>query len=110
FGWRNTGEIIYLENHTTDWTRPAFEPHVLDARHGAIHVPVCDLNKDGRPDFVALISQEHETIVAFLNEGHANFARKRSTRAHTRPTVPAAFKWSISTATATWTSSTPTAT
>ncbi|HZV04844.1 MAG TPA: VCBS repeat-containing protein [Gemmataceae bacterium] len=69
FGWRNTGEVIYLENQTTDWTKPRFVPRVLDDRHGSIHVPVADLNGDGKPDFVALISQEHETIVAFLNEG-----------------------------------------
>ena len=76
FGWRNTGEIVYLENRTTDWTRPQFVPHVVDNRHGTIHVPVCDLNGDGRPDFVALISQEHETIVAFLNEGNGRFRKE----------------------------------
>jgi hypothetical protein len=36
-------------------------------------VPVADLNNDGRPDFVALISQEHETVVAFINEGGFRF-------------------------------------
>jgi hypothetical protein len=76
FGWRNTGEILYLENQTTDWAKPAFVPRVLDERHGTIHVPVCDLNKDGKPDFVALISQEHETIVAFLNEGNGQFRKE----------------------------------
>jgi hypothetical protein len=68
FGWRDTGEILYLENRTADWSRPTFVPHLLDDRPGTIHVPVADLNGDGRPDFVALISQEHETVVAFLNE------------------------------------------
>src|SRR5216684_3242866 len=76
FGWRFTGEIVYLENQTTDWKQPKFTPHVLDDRHGTIHVPVCDLNKDGRPDFVALISQEHETIVAFINEGNGRFRKE----------------------------------
>ncbi len=76
FGWRFTGEIIYLENQTTDWKEPKFARHVLDDRHGTIHVPVCDLNKDGRPDFVALISQEHETIVAFINEGKGGFRKE----------------------------------
>jgi hypothetical protein len=76
FGWRNTGEVIYLENQTTDWSHPVFEPRVLDKRHGAIHVPVGDINGDGRPDFVALISQEHETIVAFLNEGNGKFRKE----------------------------------
>jgi len=39
-------------------------------------VPVVDLNGDGRPDFVALISQEHETIVAFLNDGGGKFHKE----------------------------------
>ncbi len=73
FGWQEVGEIIILENRTTDWNNPVFVPHVTDTRHGAIHVPVTDLNGDGRADFVALISQEHETIVAFLNEGDFRF-------------------------------------
>jgi cytochrome c5 len=76
FGWRDTGEILYLENRTTDWSHPLFVPRVLDARHGAIHVPVGDLNRDGRPDFVALISQEHETVVAFVNEGNGRFRKE----------------------------------
>ncbi len=76
FGWRNTGEILYLENRTKDWSKPAFAPHVVDERHGAIHVPVCDLNGDGKPDFVALLSQEHETIVAFINEGEGRFRKE----------------------------------
>jgi hypothetical protein len=73
FGWKKTGEVTLLRNRTTDWAKPVFEPEVLDSRHGAIHVPVADLNGDGKPDFVALISQEHETVVAFLNEGGGKF-------------------------------------
>lgn len=76
FGWRSTGSITYLENQTTDWKHPVFKPHVVDDHHGTIHVPVCDLNQDGRPDFVALISQEHERIVAFLNEGGGRFRKE----------------------------------
>src|SRR5439155_3141903 len=73
FGWRKTGEVLYLENRTTDWSRPEFVPTPIDDRHGAIHVPVVDLNRDGRPDFVALISQEHETVVAYVNQGDGTF-------------------------------------
>jgi hypothetical protein len=76
FGWHRAGEILLLENQTTDWKTPAFVPRVLDGRHGATHVPVADLNGDGRPDFVAVISQEHETVVAFLNEGGGRFRKE----------------------------------
>jgi hypothetical protein len=48
----------------------------LDDRHGGIHVPVADLDGDGRLDFVALLSQEHETIVAFLNKGGGEFRKE----------------------------------
>jgi hypothetical protein len=76
FGSVDVGEILYLENRTTHPARPEFAPTTLDPRHGTIHVPVADLNGDGRPDFVALISQEHETVVAFLNEGEGRFAQR----------------------------------
>src|SRR5262249_38153317 len=76
FGWNRTGEILYLENQTTNWEKPNFVKRVLDERHGAIHVPVADLNKDGKPDFVALISQEHETVVAFLGDGKGGFKKE----------------------------------
>jgi hypothetical protein len=76
FGWRETGEIVYLENQTTGWKSPKFVPHTVDQRHGTIHVPVVDLDGDGKPDFIALISQEHETVVAFLNDGHGNFRKE----------------------------------
>src|SRR5439155_12186142 len=35
FGWQSAGELLYLENQTTDWDRPKFVPRVLDRRHGA---------------------------------------------------------------------------
>ncbi len=73
FGWLDSGAIRLLENRTTDADRPAFILSTVDPRHGTIHVPVADLNGDGRPDFVALISQEHETVVAFLNAGGRRF-------------------------------------
>jgi hypothetical protein len=76
FGWREVGSVLLLENHTTDWSRPRFVPRVLDERHGAINVPVADLNGDGKPDFVALISQEHETMVAFINQGKGRFRKE----------------------------------
>lgn len=76
FGWRATGRILMLENEGMTDGLPKFRLRVLDDRHGTIHVPIVDLNRDGRPDFVALISQEHETVVAFLNEGNGEFRRE----------------------------------
>ena len=76
FGWRWVGGTYLLENRTTDWARPSFERREVDARAGAIHVPVADLNGDGLPDFVALIAQQHETVVAFLNDGAGGFHRE----------------------------------
>ena len=73
FGWQTTGSILLLENTASAGSPPTFESRVLDKRHGTIHVPVIDLNGDGRLDFVALISQEYETIVAFLNQGDLKF-------------------------------------
>ena len=37
---------------------------------------MADLNGDGIPDFVALIAQEHETVVAFLGDGKGGFTKK----------------------------------
>ncbi|MBI2806490.1 MAG: VCBS repeat-containing protein [Planctomycetes bacterium] len=76
FGWQEAGEIIVLENISRDRDHLAFKPHVVDKRHGAIHVPVIDLNKDGKPDFVALIAQEHEEVCAFVNQGNFKFQMK----------------------------------
>jgi hypothetical protein len=73
FGWLKTGGIHLLENRTTIAEKPRFVPTTIDSRHGGIHVPVADLNGDGRPDFVALISQEHEKVVAYLNQGNDHF-------------------------------------
>ena len=69
FGWRTTGFIGLLANRTANYAQPSFETTRLDERTGAIHVVPTDLNKDGRLDFVALISQQHETVVAYVNNG-----------------------------------------
>jgi hypothetical protein len=69
FGWHTVGGIWVYENRTTDWKSPQFEGYPVDARPGGIHVPIVDLNGDGRLDFVALISQQYEHVVAFINRG-----------------------------------------
>lgn len=67
FGWHSTGQVLWLENRTKDWSKPEFIKHSIDSRHGVIATPVMDVNGDGRMDIVALFSQEHESLVAFLN-------------------------------------------
>lgn len=73
FGWRRSGSLVLLENRTTDWKSPQFVAAELDRRHGAIHVPVTDLNGDGKPDIVVLFAQEHETVAALINTGKGTF-------------------------------------
>jgi hypothetical protein len=76
FGWRKTGRIAIMENRTTNPRQPSFTEHVIDPRTGAIHVIPIDLNGDGRMDFIALLAQEHETVVAYLNQGDFRFEQK----------------------------------
>ena len=73
FGWRTSGGVLLLENRTTDYRSPLFVKREIDARSGAIHVPVADLDGDGHPDFVALLAQHHEAVVAFLGDGKGGF-------------------------------------
>ena len=78
FGWLDTGRILLFENLTdgaegSEGQLPEWKRHVIDPRHGTIHVPVVDLNGDGLLDFVALVSQEYEAVDAFLNQGGLKF-------------------------------------
>jgi hypothetical protein len=73
FGWRTVGGIFLLENVTKTWDAPAFVRREIDGRPGAIHVPVADLDGDGRPDFVALLAQHYESVEFFKNLGKGEF-------------------------------------
>jgi hypothetical protein len=76
FGWQRTGGILLLHNTSTSRELPRFEVRPIDDRPGAIHVPIHDVNGDGRPDFVALISQEYEAVDLFENVGEGRFHRR----------------------------------
>jgi hypothetical protein len=76
FGWHTTGSVMLLRQMGQKDGQPQFTCEILDERNGAIHVPVADLNNDGRLDFVALISQEHESVEAFLNRGNGRFDKQ----------------------------------
>ena len=73
FGAYRTGAILLLRNVSEDGEGVRFEPEEIDCRPGAIHVPVHDFNRDGHPDFVALVSQEYECVEAFINQGDGQF-------------------------------------
>lgn len=73
FGWKTTGSIRLLINDGERDGQWSFHSTIVDPRHGSIHVPVTDLNGDGLPDFVALISQEYESIEGFINQGGGKF-------------------------------------
>lgn len=73
FGFEKTGRLLWLESLSFEGGQLKTRLHVIDRRHGTIHVPVTDLDGDGDLDVIALISQEHEAIVAFLNDGSGQF-------------------------------------
>jgi hypothetical protein len=73
FGWRKTGRISIEENQTTRPSQPAFTNHTIDPRPGGIHIIPVDLNRDGKMDFVTLLAQDSETVLAFINKGSSDF-------------------------------------
>ena len=69
YGFVNQGEVGWLENRS-DGT---WAYHRIAKKAGAENVVPVDLNGDGHLDFVALFAQEHEEILAFINDGRAGF-------------------------------------
>ncbi len=64
FGY-DQGAVGWLENQG-EWQ---FKSHRLLNLSGSIHSPIVDLDQDGDPDIVALVSQEWEEIYYFNNSG-----------------------------------------
>lgn len=73
FGGQKNGGIFILTNESEKNKKPKFKKTKIDDRTGIIHVPTCDINGDGKTDFMALISQENEKIVVFINQGDGTF-------------------------------------
>lgn len=76
FGMYRTGKVALARNVAAPGERPRFELEEISRSPGPIHVPVCDLDHDGSPDFVALVSQEDEHIEAYLNRDDGHFNRQ----------------------------------
>jgi hypothetical protein len=69
FGSGTVGGILWLENTDSgDYLR-----HEILGVSGALNATPVDLDGDGRMDFVSLIAQEYEAVVAFMNRGQGNF-------------------------------------
>jgi hypothetical protein len=81
FGGGDVGEVFWLENSTGWKGTPTYRKHSLLDLSGAITVAPADLNNDGKMDLVTLVAQEHEKIVAFINQGAGRFDRNVLARA-----------------------------
>lgn len=74
FGWHETGRLIWLERRKQGAAHlSSFVTHVVDSRPGTLQVPILDINGDGHLDIIALVAQEFESVVAYLNDGHGQF-------------------------------------
>jgi hypothetical protein len=71
FGY-DRGRVFWLENKGAG----KFRDHELLALPGAIHVPIVDLDGDGKPDIATVIAQEDEEVIAFENLGQGKFRRR----------------------------------
>ncbi len=67
FGWRKVGHLALLRNPVGAAKDSDVVRTSIDGRSGTVRVHPMDLNGDGRMDFIALISQQHEQVVGFLN-------------------------------------------
>ncbi len=71
FGY-DQGEIRWMRNRG-NWQ---FDSEILLGLSGTVNVCVDDVNQDGRPDFLALVSQDWEEIYYFENQGGGRFGKK----------------------------------
>ncbi len=65
FGGPLQGQVLYLENDGSQ----NFTDYELLAVSGTIHVPVHDFDGDGDLDFAAIVTQDEEEVLAFVNDG-----------------------------------------
>lgn len=69
FGGGTVGGILWLERDDSG----GFVRHDVLGVSGALNATPADLDADGRMDFVSLIAQEYEAVVAFMNRGQGRF-------------------------------------
>ncbi len=71
FGMFHAGGAGWLENR-----QGHFVFHWVLQRNGTSHVPLADLDGNGLLDAIVLISQEHEVVLALLNQGGGRFEQR----------------------------------
>lgn len=71
FGY-DQGEIRWMKNLGGG----RFESRTLLELSGTIHLRIADFTGDGKPDIVALVSQQWEEVHLFTNDGAGNFKGK----------------------------------
>lgn len=77
FGGGNVGEVFWMENLGNG----KYQKHMLLSLSGALNISPADINGDGKIDLISLVAQEHEMIVAFVNEGKGVFKAVNLARA-----------------------------
>lgn len=71
------GEVLWLQNRGKKEGQWQFRDHQLLDRPGVIHVPIGDLNGDGKLDIAAIVSQDEEELWLFENSGAGIFKPRR---------------------------------
>lgn len=71
FGGGDVGEVFWLENQGGG----DYQKRPLLGLSGALNITPVDLNGDGKMDLVSLVAQEHEALIAFINQGKGAFER-----------------------------------
>jgi hypothetical protein len=62
------GNLMWFEQSSS-----GFEPHLLNNRPGARKTVIDDVNGDGLPDVIALMTQAKEGVFVYLNLGNGEF-------------------------------------
>lgn len=77
FGWVYTGGLMWLEQVSPK----VYREHSILEINGPMRLEVLDYDADGDDDFICMITQEHESIVLFRNEGGGKFSNRLLIRA-----------------------------